>query len=327
MSTNWDVIIVGAGSAGIPAAIFAGQRGARVLLIEADNRIGGTMHWSSGQISAAGSRIQKELGIEDSPQEHYDDAQRIVGGGIDPVLGRLAIDNAAGTLDWLMDNGLELDPVTPTAGMAHEPYRTRRYCWGTDKAVSILDVMQPMLNVEVERGSVDLRLETTFTGLVRKGGGAVTGVTVRTKDGAEETHNSGNVVLTTGGYAGNPELWAKLTPHAPLRAHCNPFSRGDGIVAAQAIGAKVDGGERFLCTFAGVMDDPSDPLSTMLCLQLSPQLRVPWEIYVNTSVRPVHTGRHGYQSRRPGHSVERRSGTAARDRTRLAERRAHRDPG
>ena len=283
MSTNWDVIIVGAGSAGIPAAIFAGQRGARVLLIEADNRIGGTMHWSSGQISAAGSRVQKELGIEDSPQEHYDDAQRIVGGGIDPVLGRLAIDNAAGTLDWLMDNGLELDPATPIAGMAHEPYRTRRYCWGTNKAVSILDIMQPMLNVEVERGSVDLRLETTFTGLVREGGGAVTGVTVRTKDGAEETHNSGNVVLTTGGYAGNAELWAKLTPHAPLRAHCNPFSRGDGIVAAEAIGAKVDGGERFLCTFAGVMDDPGDPLSTMLCLQLSPQLRVPWEIYVNTS--------------------------------------------
>ncbi len=281
MRTIWDVIIVGAGSAGIPAAIFAGRRGARVLLVEADNRIGGTLHWSSGQISAAGSRVQKELGIEDSPQEHYDDAQRIVGGGIDPVLGRLAIDNAAGTLDWLMDNGLELDPVTPTAGLAHEPYRTRRYCWGTNKAISILDVMGPLLMTEVGRGTVDLRLETTFTGLVREDGGAVTGVTVRTKDGAEETHGSANVLLTTGGYAASPELWAKMTPHAPLRSHVNPFSRGEGIIAAQAIGAKVDGGERFICTFGGVMDDPADPLSTMLCLQLAPQVRVPWEIFVN----------------------------------------------
>ena len=282
MSTTWDLIIVGAGSAGIPAAIFAGQRGARVLLVEADNRIGGTLYWSSGQISAAGSRVQKELGIEDSPQEHYDDAQRIVHGGIDPVLGRLAIDNAAGTLDWLMDSGLELDPATPTAGMAHEPYRTRRYCWGMDKAISILDVMRPILMAEVERGSVDLRLETRFTGFVRDGG-AVTGITVRTKDGAEENHLGANVLLTTGGYAASPEVWAKLTPNAPLRSHCNPFSRGEGIVAAEAIGAKVDGGERFLCTFAGVMDDPGDPLSAMLCLTLAPQIRVPWEIYVNTS--------------------------------------------
>ena len=281
MITNWEVIIVGAGSAGIPAAIFAGRRGARVLLVEADNRIGGTLHWSSGQVSAAGTRIQKELGIEDSAQEHYDDAQRIVGGGIDPVLGRLAIDNAADTLDWLMDNGLELDPSTPTAGLAHEPYRTRRYCWGVNKAISILDVLRPLLMTEVGRGGVDLRLETTFTGVVRENGGPVTGVTVRAKDGAEETHRTGNVVLTTGGYAASPELWAKLTPHAPLRSHCNPFARGEGIVAAQAIGAKVDGGERFLCTFAGVMDDPADPLSTMLCLQLAPQLRVPWEIFVN----------------------------------------------
>ena len=68
MSTTWDVIIVGAGSAGIPAAIFAGQRGARVLLVEADNRIGGTLHWSSGQISAAGSRVQKELERKVTPE-------------------------------------------------------------------------------------------------------------------------------------------------------------------------------------------------------------------------------------------------------------------
>ena len=64
MSEPWDVIIVGAGSAGLPAAIFAAERGARVLQIEADERVGGTLHLSSGQISAAGTSIQKKLGIE-----------------------------------------------------------------------------------------------------------------------------------------------------------------------------------------------------------------------------------------------------------------------
>ena len=55
MSEDWDVIIIGAGSAGIPAAIFAANRGATVLQIEADDKIGGTLMLSSGQISAAGT--------------------------------------------------------------------------------------------------------------------------------------------------------------------------------------------------------------------------------------------------------------------------------
>ena len=55
MSNEWDVIIIGAGSAGIPTAIFAANRGAKVLQIEVSNKIGGTLMLSSGQISAAGS--------------------------------------------------------------------------------------------------------------------------------------------------------------------------------------------------------------------------------------------------------------------------------
>ena len=77
INEDWDVIVVGAGTAGIPTAIFAGQRGARVLLVEADSRIGGTLHWSTGQMTAAGTKLQKRLGIEDHPDWHFDDCMRI----------------------------------------------------------------------------------------------------------------------------------------------------------------------------------------------------------------------------------------------------------
>ena len=50
----YDVIIVGAGTSGLPAAICAAERGARVLVVEAAADIGGTLHWSSAQMSAAG---------------------------------------------------------------------------------------------------------------------------------------------------------------------------------------------------------------------------------------------------------------------------------
>ena len=103
MHDEWDVIVVGAGTAGIPTAIFAGQRGARVLLVEADDKIGGTLHWSTGQMTAAGTKLQKKLGIDDHPDWHYADCHRISGGTVHPVLGRLAIDNAADSFDWLTD--------------------------------------------------------------------------------------------------------------------------------------------------------------------------------------------------------------------------------
>ena len=91
-------------------------RGARVLQIEADNRIGGTLFWSPGQMSAAGTRLQEAEGIEDSPDDHYEDAMRISHGAINPALGRLATDNAAETFDWLMDIGFEPLPGHPVAG-------------------------------------------------------------------------------------------------------------------------------------------------------------------------------------------------------------------
>ena len=275
-----DVIIVGAGSTGLPAGIFAANRGARVLQIEADNRIGGTLFWSSGQMSAAGTRLQESEGIEDSPDDHYEDAMRISHGAIDPALGRLAIDNAAETFDWLMDIGFEPLPGHPVAGKAHEPYRKRRYSWGEKLGVSVLDALKPAHEGLVAENKIDLRLSTRFRNLVLDASGKVTGVEVETPSGTTETHYGQNVVLASGGYAANPGMWAQITPQFPLTSYCNPFSRGDGIRAAREIGAKVSGGGKFLAGVAGFREDPDDPLSGT-AYRLNPALRMPWEIYVN----------------------------------------------
>ena len=76
-STRWDYVIVGAGTAGLPAAIFASRRGARVLLIDAADDVGGNLHLANGQISAAGTRTQDAKGIKDTPDDHYADIVRL----------------------------------------------------------------------------------------------------------------------------------------------------------------------------------------------------------------------------------------------------------
>jgi len=279
ISDRYDVIVIGAGSAGLPLAIRAAERGGQVLQVEADYRIGGTLHWSSGQISAAGTRLQRSQGIEDSPDEHFRDAQRIAHGRIDPVVLRLFVDQAAATIDWLMDLGFAPAPGTPVAGEAHEAYSTRRYLWGANKGLSILEALRPTHDRLVRDGRIDLRLQTRMTRLLTDARGAVSGVRASTPNGEVEFLGK-NIVLASGGYAANPELWKKLTPAYPLCSHANPYSRGDGIVAASELGAPVDGSDKFLCTFAGVLEDPRDPRSGAF-LPLSPGARKVWEIFVD----------------------------------------------
>jgi len=279
ISDRYDVIVIGAGSAGLPLAIRAAERGGQVLQLEADYRIGGTLHWSSGQISAAGTRLQRSQGIEDSPNEHFRDAQRIAHGRIDPVVLRLFVDQAAATIDWLMDLGFAPAPGTPVAGEAHEAYSTRRYLWGANKGISILEALRPTHDRLVREGRIDLRLQTRMTRLLTDAKGAVIGVRASTPNGEVEFLGK-NIVLASGGYAANPELWKKLTPAYPLCSHANPYSRGDGIVAASELGAPVDGSDKFLCTFAGVLEDPRDPRSGAFLL-LSPGARKVWEIFVD----------------------------------------------
>ena len=280
MSNNWDIICIGAGSTGLPLAIKAAEKGAKVLQIEADNRIGGTLFWSSGQIAAAGTNLQKRHGIEDSPDEHYEDAQHVANQQIDPTVLRLFVDNAADTINWLEDIGFKPAEETPVAGEAHEAYSTRRYLWGENQAISILDVMKPLHEQLVKEKKIDLRLEHRFKELIMDKAGAAIGIKVETKEGIKEFFGE-NIVLASGGYAASKEVWNELNPEIPLASRCNPFSRRDGIIAAKKHGAIVDGAEKYLCTFAGWLNDPQDPTSGEFLL-LSPKARNVWEVFVNS---------------------------------------------
>lgn len=282
MENIWDVICIGAGSAGLPLAIQVAKRNGRILHIEADNRIGGTLHWSTGQVAAAQTKLQKRMGIQDSPDEHYEDAQRIGKGKIDPTILRLFVDNAAATLDWLEDLGFCPAPNMPVAGENHEAYRTRRYLWGEKGGISFLEILKPIYEKFLNEGKITLKTQTKFTELILNNSGEVTGVKVINKDGSQENFSSKNIVLTTGGYASNKDEWELNTPQYPFYSHCNPFSQGDGLRAARSIGADTGGGENFLCTFSGWLERPQDPLSIEF-LMLSPKDRNIWEIFVDSN--------------------------------------------
>jgi len=285
LARDWDVIVAGAGTAGMPVAIHAADRGARVLVIEHADRIGGTLHVSGGQMAAAGTRAQADQGIDDSPDDHYDDIMRISKGGANPKLARLAVDGAAESLHWLLDHGFEMTPGHPVLMFGHEAYSTPRTYWGVETGISILNAIQPLFEARINEGGVTLRLETEVVGLAQNDDKAVTGIFVRNKDGTREEISGANVVLTTGGYAANEELFPQYSDGFPLfGGMAIEQSQGTGIEIALAAGAELWGTDSFMPTFAGIQS-VDDPKKFALATLTTPQLRQPWEIYVTREGR------------------------------------------
>ena len=148
-SNQYDLIIIGAGTAGIPCAIDASKKGAKVLLLDKADDIGGTLHTSGGHMSAAGTKRQIEKGIIDSVEDHRADIHRISNGGARRDLVNLATELAAPGMDWLQENGFEFAPEVPRIVYGYEPYSIARTYYGPDAGKSILKVLRKLLETAI----------------------------------------------------------------------------------------------------------------------------------------------------------------------------------
>ncbi len=280
---RYDLLIIGAGTAGMPAAIFAAQRGLSVLAIDAAPTIGGTLMLSSGQLSAAGTRIQKQKGIVDTPQEHFDDLMRISRGTIDQSIARLAVNNAAATLDWLVDNGYENMPDYPVKGVAHEPYSKARYYWSAKRGYGIFEAMQPKFNEAVKTGKVDLLLEHKAVEFQTDRSGNISAVVAQDSSGKRVALQAKNVLLSSGGYASNAKMFEKLARIPKYLNHSYPYSQGEGHLLAESVGGYMRYAEKYITNFGMMLATNQIPSTKLTDSLFHPHLRQPWEIYVNSA--------------------------------------------
>ena len=283
MGSKTHLVVIGAGMAGLPCAIRAADAGAQVTLIESAADVGGKLPRSSGQISAAGTRLQAEKGIVDSADDHFADVMRICRETADAKVVRLAVDHAAATVDWLQDIGVAFPPDHPVISYNHDVYRARRYQWPVEKGKSILAALRPLLETHIKTGRVDLSLNTEMTAIDRDAAGAVAAIRARDAGGAEKILRADAYVLTCGGYTNDPALFRELTPRKPVFAARIPISSGKAMRVAQAARLQVDGGDHYMGILGGVLVEPDDPLSVTFALNTVPQDRPPWEIWVNMS--------------------------------------------
>ena len=282
----WDCIIVGAGTAGLPAAIFAARRGAQVLLIDPYDKIGGNLHRANGQIAAAGSRLQTQRNIADSPDIHYEDVMRISRNLADPDIIRSTVDNAADTINWLLDGGLKPLPGHPVtgAGPGRPGYSVPRYLWAKEEGRAILRVVLGDLAPHLAAGRVVTQLNTRVTGLLATDGGALEGVRAEA-NGRRLTFRGRHVLLASGGYAMNPQLFEMLTGHPAYAGASHPHALGDGLRLAVSVGGWLRGQQLHRAGTGAILTAATFEAKSYARFETRPQRRPPWEIWVNSQGR------------------------------------------
>ena len=228
-----DIVVVGAGGAGLSAAVAASENheGLKIIVLEKQGILGGNTNYSTGGINAAETDVQKELGIRDTKQLFYDDT--MVGGKNEniPALVWNLVDNAPATISWLTGLGTDLTDVGLMGGSSVK--RTHRPKGGSAIGPHLMKV----LKTACEKENVEIRTSNKVTGLLTAVDGRVTGVSVQNADGSSYRLTARAVIIATGGFGANLAMVAKLQPSLSGFATLNhPGATGDAFAWVTAIG-------------------------------------------------------------------------------------------
>ena len=223
-----DVVVLGAGGAGVAAAIEAVDAGATVALLEKMPQIGGTTATSQGMIGAYESKFTKERDVHYTFEEMYGNLMSNASYRLDPELTAVTIEKSGETIDWMADRlGMNFYDVI----VGYGPLQMMHLVEGAGGA------MKTAMETALAGSSVDLMLETRATEILMNEDGSVKGV--KATCGADTVIVYAKaVVVATGGYANNPELTARLDPEkAGTWGIGFPGATGDGIIMASNVGA------------------------------------------------------------------------------------------
>ena len=231
-----SVLIVGAGAAGLCAALAASEAGVDVVVIERDRAPRGSTALSAGLIPAAGTRFQRERGIADDPALFAADIQRKAGDAADPATVAAATQYAGPTIEWLADRyGL---PFSVVDDFDYPGHGARRMHGLPSRSGAEL---VGRLAAAVEAAGVPLLTEATATTLYAEADGTVRGVAVERPDGSIERIGCGALVLACSGYGGNGELVRRYIPEmsdALYFGHAG--NRGDAASGAKSWAPRLD---------------------------------------------------------------------------------------
>lgn len=232
---NWrlscDVLVVGAGGAGLAAAVRASELGAEVILIEQNAHLGGNTLISGGFLGVVDPTRQAPSGISDSEEKHFQDIWDNGDKIGDPTLVRKLVHEAPRMLSWLETKGVKFqDEVIEIYG-SHFPRCHKPIFPNGTAYVRALSgaLMQKKVNVLTDTKAIEL---------VQDDSGRVIGIKAASKGDEFFIRARKGVILAAGGFGANLKTVAVFDPRLKgLPSNCSSGSTGDMLFAARKIGA------------------------------------------------------------------------------------------
>lgn len=260
-----DVIVVGAGIAGLSAALEAAAAGRSVMVIDA-NSVGGGHAVKAGGFALVGTPLQEQKGYRDSPEIAERD---LLAWGEDADadwVRRYVTASRSDVHDWLASLGVRWAFILDTP-----EHSVPRFHFSTGAA---LNVVVPMMRAAFAEPNLAFRWNTEVVSVIN-GDGAVRGVRVRDlRTGQEVELYSPAVIIATGGWQNDLDFvrreWrADLSAPARLYSGAGFFATGSGIRMSQAVGAATTRMDHQV-TFTTGIPDPRDPSGTRALLSQNP---------------------------------------------------------
>jgi succinate dehydrogenase/fumarate reductase flavoprotein subunit len=254
--TTADVVVIGAGAAGLPAAIAARDHGASVIVVDENFDIGGRGMLSGGRVQVGGGHaLQRKLGIEDSAERIFQDWVRhdhAESRFSDRDLVRVFADENVATYDFLIENGVEFieHPIrSPDASTVDRIFITKE--WHVPGGIIAPrrnrngSGLVRRLEESARRKGAQFLLKHKMTGIVREthNAGRVLGITASNGGAAVNIRANKAAIVCTGGHIGNVNFRRMFDPRLTeeYQQAGEPYVRqgADGELAAMDIGASL----------------------------------------------------------------------------------------
>jgi succinate dehydrogenase/fumarate reductase flavoprotein subunit len=277
--TRWDkeadVVIIGAGATGLPAAIQAAEGGASVILIEANTDVGGHAILSGGNLAlGGGTSRQKKYGVVDSPDLLFSDLTDwsvVETNGFpdyrynDKEIIRAFADESANTYEWLIEHGVTfVDKAPDTLGGHACGNSAPRESHSAPMAFPLVQNGGPVapekaatsssgvglirpLEASARKLGVQILLQHKMTGIVRENPttGRVLGISATTQGKTVNIRARKGVIIGSGGHSSNVNFRRifdpRLTEEYQVAGEPYSFQDASGEIAAMSIGASLWG--------------------------------------------------------------------------------------